>query len=44
MLRRILMGAGMVYMARRFMGGGRRGMSPGMSRGGFGFGRRGSGF
>jgi hypothetical protein len=44
MLRRLIMGAGMAYMARRFMGGGRRGMAPGMSRGGFGFGRRGGGF
>jgi hypothetical protein len=41
MLRRILMGAGMAYMARRFMGGGRRTMTPGTTRGGFGFGRRG---
>jgi hypothetical protein len=35
MLRRILMGAGMAYMARRFMGS-RRGMTPGLSRGGMG--------
>jgi hypothetical protein len=43
MLRKLIMGAGMAYMARRFMGG-RRGMAPGMSRGGLGFGRRNSGF
>ncbi len=40
MLRRLIMGAGMAYLARRFMGGGRR-MSPGLSRSGTGWGRRG---
>ena len=43
MLRKLIMGAGMAYMARRFMGG-RRTMAPGTTRGGFGFGRRGGGF
>ena len=47
MLRKMLMGAGMAYAARRFMGGRSRSMSPGYSRGGLGslfggsrFGRR----
>jgi hypothetical protein len=40
MLRRILMGAGMAYLARRMWGG--RRMSPGYSRAGMGgWGRRG---
>jgi len=42
MLKRILMGAGMAYMARRFMGG-RRNMTPGYSRSGFGGSRWGRG-
>lgn len=42
MLRRMIFGAGMAYLARRFMGGG-RGMSPGYSRFGRG-GRRGFGW
>ena len=40
MLRKLLFGAGMAYMARRFMGG-RRGMATAYPRSGFGFGRRG---
>ena len=37
MLRKLIMGAGMAYMARKFMGGrSRRSMSPGYSRGGLG--------
>jgi len=36
MLRRLIMGAGMAYMANRFMGRGRRSMSPGYSRTGMG--------
>ncbi len=52
MLRRLIMGAGMAYMARRFMGGRSRSMSPGYSRTGMGgglfggsrWGRRGSGW
>jgi hypothetical protein len=43
MLRRILMGAGMAYLARRFMGG--RRMAPGYSRvGGSRWGRGGLGW
>lgn len=38
MLRRILMGAGMAYLARRMFGG--RRTTPGYSRSGMGWGRR----
>ena len=51
MLKRLIFGAGMAYMARRFMGGRSRSTSPGYSRGGMGglfggsrMGRRGSGW
>jgi hypothetical protein len=51
MLRKLIVGAGMAYMARRFMGGGSRSMAPGMTRGGMGGGlfggfrgRRGAGW
>lgn len=37
MLRKLIMGAGMAYLARRFMGGRRTG--PGYSRTGMGIGR-----
>ena len=49
MLKKLIMGAGMAYMARKFMGGRSRSMSPAASRpmggglfGGSRFGRRGS--
>ena len=53
MLRKLLFGAGMAYMARRFMGGRSRSIEPGYSRTGFGgggllggsrWGRRGAGW
>ena len=36
MLRKLLMGAGMAYLTRRFMGGRSRSMGPGYSRSGLG--------
>jgi hypothetical protein len=40
MFRKLIMGAGMAYMARRFMGG-RRSMATPYPRSGLGLGRRG---
>jgi hypothetical protein len=51
MLRKLMFGAGMAYMARRLMGGRSRSMTPGYSRSGVGgllggsrWGRRGAGW